>query len=99
MGTDSTKLSSIAAHQPVHDPDAAAAAAKRTKARLRWVVAGVIAFSGCACWRVYREVIPAGVSERYVFLDWSVKGRSFRSPDGRHEVQVVFNDAGAMHSG
>jgi hypothetical protein len=52
-------------------------------------------------WRIYRHFIPSGTSfyPYWSFLDPIREGPELISPDGRRVVRVMFNDAGAAHSG
>jgi hypothetical protein len=49
----------------------------------------------------FRQVVPAGLRLRSVepFFFWSRDLGTFSSADGTHEVRVIVNDGGAMHSG
>jgi hypothetical protein len=54
-----------------------------------------------SAWRVYRHEIPSG-TDFYPYwspLDPIVMGPKLVSPDGSRVIQVMFNDAGAAHSG
>jgi hypothetical protein len=65
----------------------------------RWMVAvAIIALVLFSCLRTYRQVIPRGV-DLYPFWFASDAGPRLVSPDGQRTVHVVFNDAGAVHSG
>ena len=48
--------------------------------------------------RAYHQVIPWG-APFLPYLVYSARGPVLLSPDGRVPLQVVFNDAGAAHSG
>jgi hypothetical protein len=52
-------------------------------------------------WRFYRHFIPSGTSfsPYWSFLDPIVEGPRLVSPEGRRVIRVMFNDAGAAHSG
>jgi hypothetical protein len=50
------------------------------------------------CYRAYRDVVPSGASFT-PYTCYSVVKGVYSSPGGRHRVRVVYNDAGAMHSG
>jgi hypothetical protein len=62
------------------------------------IAVAIIALAVFACLRTYRQVIPRGANP-YPFWSASFDGPSLVSPDGQRAVHVVFNDAGAMHSG
>jgi hypothetical protein len=65
----------------------------------RWLIAmAIVLVFPLLVVRAYRQAIPAG-AEFYPFWYASFEGPRLYSPDGRRVVQVVFNDAGAMHSG
>lgn len=58
----------------------------------------IVTFVPLACLRAYRHAIPAG-AEFFPFWLASVEGPRLESPDRKRVLQVVFNDAGAAHSG
>jgi hypothetical protein len=65
----------------------------------RWLIAmAIVLVIPLLVVRAYRHAMPAG-AEFYPFWYASLEGPRLYSPDGRRVVQVVFNDAGAMHSG
>jgi hypothetical protein len=60
------------------------------------MVAGV-AFIGVVWWQ-FRSMAPEG-AEYIPYVYYSDPGPTLVLPDGKRSVAVVFNDAGAMHSG
>jgi hypothetical protein len=66
------------------------------RALMAAVAVSAIVLFGCI--RAYRQVIPRG-ADFYSYQLASVGGPTLVSPDGRRSVQVMFNDAGAAHSG
>jgi hypothetical protein len=65
------------------------------------IAVAVIADLLVAYIRAYRHFIPSG-TDFYPYWSWLgpiQEGPRLASPDGRRVVQVMFNDAGAAHSG
>jgi hypothetical protein len=63
---------------------------------LTWTVAALVA--AALALRAYREFVPWGASPQPYLLA-SRDGPAVTSPDGAVVLRVVFNDAGAAHSG
>jgi hypothetical protein len=63
---------------------------------LAWVLVALLAVPAAA--RLWREYLPRGASPQPYLLA-SRDGPRVASPDGAVTLQVVFNDAGALHSG
>lgn len=65
--------------------------------KLLYAIAAIVVAELAAC-RVLWHFVPRG-GEVIPYLFFSIEKGKFRSPDGINEVAVVYNDAGAMHSG
>jgi hypothetical protein len=75
----------------------------RVRFTMRGMIAAVtvVAVLLAACIRAYRHYIPSGTDfyPYWAWLDPIQEGPRLASPDGRRVIQVMFNDAGAAHSG
>jgi hypothetical protein len=69
-----------------------------TRQRTLWAAVTALALALVGAWRGLRQVVPAG-APLVPYACASVDGPVLTSPDGRLALRVVFNDAGAAHSG
>jgi hypothetical protein len=66
--------------------------------RRRIALLALAAAAALLGWRAYRAVVPSGAGFT-PYACYSVVKGVYSSPRGRHHLRVVYNDAGAMHSG
>jgi hypothetical protein len=64
----------------------------------RWKTTAVLAVLILTGMRVYVHVVPRG-AEFLPYILASVRGPEIKTPDGEIGLRVMFNDAGAAHSG